>query len=259
MFTLPKKLKIQYFSDIHLEFYDLTKIHRILHNIKPLSDICVLAGDIGYPLEKTYEVFLKGINSKFSHIFLIHGNHEYYQIKNNKDKNIEDIINKTNEIITSNNLNNIHFLNNSYYDIGKYRFVGSVLWTNIINEKYLINDSNYINNFTVKNNNIIYEKNKEFINNIIKDSIKVEKDIVMITHHLPSYKLVDPIYSKYHNYNQCFASDCEDLIINPIKCWIFGHTHTNVIMKINNINCIANPIGYSGENPKANYNKIIEI
>lgn len=259
MFTIPKKLKIQYLSDIHLEFYDLTKIPRILSNIKPISDICILAGDIGYPFEKTYEVFLKGINNKFSHIFLIHGNHEYYQLKKNKDKTMEEIINKTHDIISSNNLKNIHFLNNSYYDLGKYRFVGSVLWTQLLNEKYLINDSNHIDNFSIRNNNDLHDKNKKFIKDMIDESIKLNKEMIMITHHLPSYKLNDEKYARYHNYNQCFSSNCEDLIKNPIKCWFFGHTHVEKNMNINGIRCVANPIGYIDENPIVDYKKIIEI
>ena len=108
---------IQYISDIHLEFYKINEVDNILSYIQPNAKICVLAGDIGYPFQKIYEIFLCGISKKFDEIFLIHGNHEYYRIGKNKGKNIKQIIDKTNDIIKDNNLKNIHFLNNSYNTI----------------------------------------------------------------------------------------------------------------------------------------------
>ena len=101
------RFKIQYFSDLHLEFYDLTKLVRMIHWIKPKSDICVLAGDIGYPFQKKYEVFLIAMNKKFEHIFLILGNHEFYQLKDNEGKTMNQIIEQTEKIIKSNNLTNV--------------------------------------------------------------------------------------------------------------------------------------------------------
>ena len=62
-------MKIQYISDIHLEYQST------LPNIDQISDILVLAGDIGFPFSFLYKEFLIDMNKKFKKIFLIAGNH----------------------------------------------------------------------------------------------------------------------------------------------------------------------------------------
>jgi predicted MPP superfamily phosphohydrolase len=132
-------MKIQYVSDIHLEFYSK------LPKITPVADVLVLAGDIGYPTSKIYVQFLKEMNTLFKKVFLITGNHEYYA-----DKHIEDIDTQIQQIINSNDLKNISFLNCSYEDYEGYRFVGATLWSHIDNPSYTINDTTQIKDFSVE-------------------------------------------------------------------------------------------------------------
>ena len=47
-------------------------------------------------------------------------------------------------------------------------------------------------------------------------------DVVVITHHMPSFSLITP---KYQRLNFCFASDCEFLMRSNVKAWIYGHAH----------------------------------
>lgn len=259
------KLTIQYLSDIHLEFYgSLTKVSRLVNWIQPKSNICVLAGDIGYPFQKQYEIFLKSMNHKFEHTFLIPGNHEFYQMGKNKNKTMNDVIQQIENIIQSNELNNIHFLNNSHYDLrltdgNEYRFIGSTLWTHISDNNYLINDFDKINEMTINKMNSMHKESKDYIKSMIQQCEEDNKKIIMITHHLPSFSLNHPKYIQYKNYNQCFSSHSDDLIKDPVKCWIFGHTHAEMTMNINNIPCVVNPIGYPGENAKIDFNKVIDI
>ena len=114
---IRNKMKIQYFSDIHLEFFrHHNDIEKVISKINRCADICVIAGDIGYPFQYSYDFFLKSISKIFKHTIIIHGNHEYYQIiKEQENKSIEDIKNKTKEIC--NKLNNVYFLDNSYIDL----------------------------------------------------------------------------------------------------------------------------------------------
>lgn len=252
-------MKIQYISDLHLEFYDLTKIPRILMHIPKKADICVLGGDIGYPFQKTYEVFLKGISSKFEHIFLILGNHEFYQLKENEGKRVEEIIQRVRDILDENHLTNIHFLHNSYYDVGEYRFIGSILWSHIYNSRYLSNDYEQVYEFTIEKMNEMHKECKEYIRELIEESKKAEKKVVMITHHLPSFLLNHPKYAHYVNYHQCFSSHSDELICEPVKIWIFGHTHAVVDKVINGVRCVSNPIGYPGQNVDIQFGRIIEI
>ncbi len=253
------KLSIQYFSDLHLEFYNLNKLVRLLQHIKPKSEICVLAGDIGYPFQKQYECFLIHMNNKFKHVFLITGNHEFYQLKQNIGKTIPEIIQQIQQIIEDNNLTNIHFLNNSYYDLNEYRFIGTTLWSHIYDNRYLTNDFNHIHELTIEKYNEMHERDVQYLKNTFQQSINENKKIIVISHYLPSYLLNHPKYSKYHHLNQCFSSHSDNLISEPVKTWIFGHTHTSVTMEINNIPCVSNPIGYPEENVDVDFHKIIEI
>jgi predicted phosphodiesterase len=254
-------MKIHYLSDIHLELYDITKIPYLLQKIIPQSNICVLAGDIGYVFQKTYISFLRGISPKFEHIFLIHGNHEYYQLKENKGKTHQEIIQKTHEIILQYNLHNIHFLNNSHYDLDEYRFIGSILWSKIENTQFLSNDYSHIYMNDVTTMNDTHTQCVNYIQDSISQARDLQKKVIVITHYLPSYKLNHPKYAKYYNYFQCFSSHCDYLIKDPVKLWVFGHTHMHIYEKINDVICVANPIGYKDEktNIDIDYNKVIEI
>jgi predicted phosphodiesterase len=239
---------IQYLSDIHLEFYkgSIPKVDRLLLQIIPVAPICVLAGDIGYPFEETYRHFLSKLSAKFEHIVLIHGNHEYYQLGGNKGKSMQEIVQQTEAICEA--LPNVHFLNDSYWDYQGVRFIGSVLWSELKDPQHLVNDVNCIPEFSMGLSNQLYSIHKTWLDNAISSA---DSDVVVVTHHLPSMELVAAQW-KGHPVNQCFASDSDSLIRPPVKLWIYGHTHQPSDTVYQGIRCIANPIGYPGENPKPN-------
>lgn len=229
---------IQYVSDVHLEFL------QTIPNIIPKTKILVLAGDIGYPHQKIYTTFLQDVSSKFEKVFLITGNHEYYTKGQISMETIDATIEK---IIQENNLHNISFLHHDYEDYEGYLFVGLPLWSAIENPSYLINDFVAIQSMNTELYNELHTIGREFIQEMLQHSTI---PIVMITHHMPSYKLIDPMYTtpQMAPYNQCFASHCDDLIKDPIKAWIYGHTHKASSTIINHIQLCCNPKGYPGEN-----------
>lgn len=244
-------------SDLHLEFYNLTKIPRLLEQIVPQSNICVLAGDIGYPFQNTYEAFLRGISLKFKHTFLIHGNHEYYQREKNKNKSMKEIIEKTTEI--TKDLPNVHFLNNTWFDLDDHRFIGSTLWSKVDPLScHTINDVQWL---TIGDINQMHKRDQQFIDDALRQAECDAKNVVMITHHVPSHQLTHP---KYHQptflpYKQWFSSNSDCLIRDPVKLWLFGHTHAQLNMQINGVQCVSNPIGYPGENKVVSFNVCVEI
>jgi predicted MPP superfamily phosphohydrolase len=242
-------MKIQYFSDIHLEFLKKQNT-KFCDYIIPHAPVLVLAGDIGYPFQPLYTKFLSTISKKFKKIFLITGNHEYY-----KTLGIDETNKKIKEIITENRLDNISFLNNSYEDYQGYRFVGSTLWSKISDNKYLINDFTEIKNLSVEKYNILHAECRKFITH----SIETEKPVIMITHHLPSHSLTHLNYIKYSYYQQCFSSSCDDLIRKPVVCWFYGHTHMPMVRTINGVQILCNPIGYPGENVNFDFNVFVNV
>jgi predicted phosphodiesterase len=245
-------MKIQYISDIHLEHYNK------LPKIKPIGDILILAGDIGYPFSSIYKDFLIHMNKIFKKVFLITGNHEFYSCGKNEGKIMEEIDDYIKSIIFDNNLNNISYLDNSYEDYEGIRFCGTTLWTQITNTNYLINDFKIIKDMTIDLRNELFTNSCEFIDDTINKSTI---PIVMITHHIPSHKLIHSIFQtdEYKNYNQCYASNCETFFKEPIKIWIYGHTHKESNIEINNIKFLCNPRGYPNENKQIDFNRFIEI
>ena len=149
---------------------------------------------------------------------------------------------------------NITFLNNSSEFYDNYLFVGTTLWSQITDFKHAINDIEFIDNFTIEKYNELHNSSLLFLNNIIQSNSNI--NIIMITHHLPSYKLINKKFLKYPDalYNQWFASNLEYLIVDNIKYWIYGHTHISNISKINNTIFLCNPVGYPGENTVNNIN-----
>ena len=75
-------------------------------------------------------------------------------------------------------------------------------------------------------------------NNLINDKPKI-----ILTHYLPSYQFTKK-YKRYLKVQSIFASDLEYIINDPIKLWIFGHTHDKFIKYINNVPCTVNALGY---------------
>ena len=129
-------MKLRYLSDLHLEFIKPHKIDKFIKNIPgSIDEICVLAGDIGNPYHPNYHTFMQFISKNFIKSFVIAGNHEYYNKKNNT---IED----TNRLLHSyfQQYDNISFLNNRCENYQDYCFIGSTLWSKITNPSCEIND-----------------------------------------------------------------------------------------------------------------------
>ena len=242
-------VRIQLISDLHLEFCKTDSAFiDVCNSIVNRAPIIVIAGDIGYPDRPYYECFLRHVSSKFNSVIIIHGNHEYYTT------NREHAIEKTKSIVA--NISNIYFLENDFVDIEGFRFVGATLWTYIKNKQFLVNDKSWIQDFSVEAYNKIHIESRDFIASTISKS---PLPVVVVSHHLPSYSLVDVKYQIYGEYNQCFASDSDDLLFRPVIAWLYGHTHTPRSSFVNGIPCYSNPIGYPGENKVCDFEYCVEI
>lgn len=226
-------MKIIIISDLHLEFNSNIPIIRD-------ADILILPGDIGNPSESIYSSFLLFVNDKFKRTYLIAGNHEYY------GRTIED----TDILIQSicDKLDNVIYLNNSSDTYEGYKFIGTTLWSQVDQKCAIINDFDKIRymNFTLYND--LHKRARDYLNVELKK--ETDSKIIVITHHLPSFSLIDPQYEKYGDINKCFASKCDDLISTPIQLWCYGHTHKKSDKMINGVRCMCNPLGYPWERNK---------
>ncbi|MCF6333327.1 MAG: metallophosphoesterase [Draconibacterium sp.] len=126
------KMKIQYCSDLHLEFsanYSFLK----RKPIKPLGDILILAGDIIY-LEERFFIhdFFDYCSANFDATYMICGNHEFY---NGSDVSLYQ------KPICNNIRKNVFIVNNIQIPIKDVNFVFSTLWSKI----------DYKNSWEIKN------------------------------------------------------------------------------------------------------------
>jgi predicted phosphohydrolase len=231
------------------------KIEKFIRKIPPgMDEICILAGDIGNPYQSNYDIFMNFISKNFKKIFVIPGNHEYY----NKTKSIQE----TNDFMKEyfQNFNNISFLNNNYEIYDTFCFIGTTLWSKIINPVYTINDVYNIPNFDYIQYNRLNKLSVDFLENTLQNNEKC----IIITHHVPSSSLIDIKYKTQQmiHYNQWFYCDMDDLIKtqkDKIECWIYGHTHTPSNVRINDIPFLCNPIGYPNENSKLDFQTNITL
>ena len=248
-------MKIQYFSDLHIELMSEYDFQLLCSKISPKCDTLVLAGDIGNPFHESYKLFLHMMSDYFKKVFIITGNHEYY--KNDMVK----ADHKVSEICNSRS--NLSFLNNTTELYNGYRFIGTTLWTHISDPQYLITDFSAINDMSVYRYNFLHEKSRLFLEESIDNSKKNDEKTIVITHHLPLHELTHEKYKLgfLAKYSQCFSADISDILEkqNTIKSWFFGHTHTKTERTFYNIPFYCNPLGYDGENDDPDINCVVDV
>lgn len=243
-------------SDIHLEFcphYSL-KQHVNKYNRKNIEEKeeinLILAGDIGYPSYKNVNQFIEHCSKLYDYVFIVMGNHEYYK------STIEESLQNMKEIVKL--YPNCYLLDNQMIKHNNVYIIGSTLWTYVGDndpaKKNTINDYSCITDFTIDKSNTLHIDSKTFLHQSIEKVKNENEKCIVITHHLPSFSLIDKIY-KNSPYSPYFASNCDEIISSPIKYWIYGHTHMASQHRINGVDLLCNPKGYPSE--WSNYSKTI--
>jgi predicted phosphodiesterase len=254
----------QVLSDIHLEF------RKNVNNISQLISIpfdskninLLLAGDIGYPTDERFWTFIKSCSEYYRRVYFVTGNHEYYR------QDDEMTMDQIDDIIKENvkKYDNVYFLHNStiYDEENDATIIGSTLWSYIPHQwlyyiESTINDYNLIYTKTWKltapDSVKLYEKNVDWLKKAIKDA---KGKIIIMTHHLPTFKLV---HEKYVGsvINHAFASNLEYLTNENVKYWVCGHTHNKMTADIDTCKYVVNPFGYPSEDSKIDTNMMLEL
>ncbi len=255
-------MSLQYISDIHLEHYNINQIDKLIPN--KLSEILILAGDIGYPEQTQYKMYIDKVSKIWSKVFIISGNHEYYQTSK-KIKNKEEIDLIIESIVED--YSNVYYLNNSKiefeYDGKNFVILGTTLFSLIEKDNYSlqisINDFKYIytkrtvtkyNTYDYHKLNLLtyrnyYDESISFLEKEINYYKNTDINIIIVTHYAPSFECIDNVY-KNSKLNKAYYSDLEYLI-KDLYCWIHGHTHSQKVVKINGISILNNSIGYKDD------------
>ncbi len=233
---------IRLLSDLHQEFRP--------YEMQPLAEdresILVLAGDINVGTDACD--FIIEQSTEFSHVIYLLGNHEFYN--NDLDQVADDV---REELF---GIENVSFLDNQSVVVGDVRFIGSTLWTDMDNEsptsmwriEQSLNDYHLIRRYgrriTAPTTINLFKQNMEYLETEL--SRPHDGPTVVVTHHLPSYKSVHPVFMN-SGINGAFASNCESLMYDhDIAYWFYGHTHQTMAYSVNGCKVRMNPFGYGG-------------
>lgn len=261
-------MQFQFASDLHLEFVTGT-IDQI---IEPSAPYLALLGDIGYPFSDIYQEFIGWCSKMFTKIFIISGNHEYYVQHISARPTMNEIDNQIQKVCSL--YPNVIFLNNSLCQLtDDIIILGTTLWSFIPPNdrpiiKHFMNDYRniYALNDTGKHRILvtpvdttsIHVENVKWLNEQLNQH--TNKTIIVLTHHLPSFKLINEKYANEPS-NSGFASNLDHLMENHtnIKYWLCGHTHSCAKVMIGSTTCLINPCGYPGENDKFDKKAVIDL
>lgn len=261
-------MKIHLVSDIHLEFSDYP------YRAPKGTDVVIAAGDI-----YTKNLGPQALRTHFPDhpIIYITGNHEYYG-----GSVVEDSI----ELQEQAEKYDIRFLNPGFTIYEDVLFVGGTLWTDYLlhGEEFqktckfhgqdCMNDFRKISyskkpweRFTPDKAEFLHKIHKEEISEGLSRAFEEGKKTVVVTHHAPHTKSLDPDYVNDHWLNASYASDLEKFILDTKpNLWVHGHIHCSKDYMVGETRIVANPRGYSHpKNPfdqqNKNFNKdlLIEI
>jgi predicted phosphohydrolase len=252
-------MKIQYASDLHLEFPENKKFLK-RNPLLPGGDILLLAGDIvPFAEMDKHNDFFSYISDTFKTTFWIPGNHEYY------GSDISDRVGSFNEKIKD----NLFLLNNVSVIQEDLKIIFTTLWTSIslanqFEIKQRLSDFHAIKfnrkGLTSDHYNLLHEQCRSFLNEELSKAGTGKK--VIVTHHVPTFMNYPEKY-KGDNLNEAFAVEMHnDVLRSETDYWIFGHHHSNTHdFVIGSTKLITNQLGYVKyrECPDFETKKIITI
>ena len=253
-------MKIQYASDLHLEFEGNSKYFQ-KQPLKVTGEILILAGDIHVFNSDQFlqEPFWDWASKNYKQVIIAYGNHEYYHgldlstMKDGFKYKIRD---------------NVYYYYNCVIPIGDLDIIVSTLWSHISKEHEKdcengVNDFRLIKYGEEKLNAKIFNEEHKKCLDFIKKSLSESKakTKIVVTHHVPS-NLLNAKEFEGSAINEAFTVDLTDYIKTcGAKYWIFGHSHRNINKVIGKTSCLSNQLGYImyGENKTFSLDKNINL
>ena len=243
-------MKINYFSDIHLEF-------GWLEFPRTDADVVVAAGDIGIGAEA-----VSWLARAARPVIYIAGNHEFYGGDLNATRE---------EIRRACEGTNVTFLECEQHVIGDVRFLATTLWTDFANgdEQILRKAASHMNDYQqISVGERLLKPQDIFAENANSATWLAERlaedfdgKTVVVTHHAPSRRSWDPPPRD----NTFVASYCNELegLVDATKpsLWIHGHIHQCADYSVGNTRIVCNPRGYHGYQSIAGFleSRVVEI
>lgn len=227
-------MKIQFFSDIHLEFGPAPLPHTD-------ADVIVAAGDVN--IGASGVAWLK---SSGKPTIYVAGNHEYYG---------GDLRKVQREIRAAVAGSAVRYLECDSAEIDGVRFLGTTLWTDFIGE-----DSAVMDNLRENMNDyqqISYRGRRlepqdlVDINRASRAWLEAQLataysgPTVVVSHHAPLFASWQANPTSL--FKAAYCNDLSQLIQRyPIALWVHGHVHARSDYQANALRVVCNPRGYDG-------------
>jgi predicted phosphodiesterase len=242
-------MKIQIYSDLHLEFCEFQP-----PNVN--ADAVILAGDI--------DVLARGVtwaNDTFScPVFYVAGNHEYYK------GHIDRTLKKMRDAAAP----HVHVLENDVFVWQQIRFLGTTAWTDFSSTGDVVAATRLagecMNDFRVIRAGAAYRRLRPddvaSKNRLAREWLTQELSkpfngkTVVITHHAPTPSVAGDKTDGH--LSAAYANHWPELI-EKAGLWVFGHTHQSVDVELAGYRIISNPLDYPGEETgfRANFEVVI--
>jgi hypothetical protein len=250
-------------SDLHLEqFYgqyeEVLVRQFVPEDERDSSSVLLLAGDISSKPDQLI-AFLQILEGRFQHVFFVEGNHETYS--HDMDE-WNKVMTERISVETTNVKFNAGKMNCEEMD--GWRLIYGTLWADggkTPEEQYIVSrrvaDFRAIKKsgecFKVTDMMAIHQQQKNDLEVFLQRPF--EGKTVVMTHHLPSYKLCHPRFGT--EFNGGFASDCDFLLESEYapSLWVFGHTHDSKEVCIGKTLTVSNPAGYRSETGGGAFNQ----
>lgn len=235
-------------SDIHSEFYqdDNDSLIEQLQNYSPEGvTYCVLAGDIGSvgssKCIESYRTVLEHYSKLYPYVIFVAGNHEFY----NSNYDFQKVLTTLENL--SKSFDNVYFLHRKSVTLDGVRFIGATLWS-AIDEK----STKHINDF-----NHVFHHQVDYLSEFVNDYRFLKKELethieskepnVVITHHLPTSKLVHPRFTNHPAGSAFYTNLLDCLPLKNTKYFYSGHSHERMNISYGSTQLMTNPMGYRFE------------
>lgn len=258
-------------SDLHRELWKsplkFSQMYRKANVGK--GDALVLAGDIcsaGY--ERLFYRTLHDAKALFERVFFVPGNHEYYNLNHGHQRTFD--MTEANARMKSLCRNTgVEYLPEQVISLHNnqgehFALVGDTLWAEPLPHTWKCsNDFRYISHTgdldALQPQHMVDLHRKQ--KTALAERIQILREagvenVICVTHHLPSFKLIHPTYED-STINSLFASNSDELLEHPVKACLFGHTHRTLAVRIGTVQCVSNPYGYRGEHGRTGWNPFL--
>lgn len=274
-------------ADLHLEMHPPWQGWS---DIPVMSPHLALLGDIGVAASRdpTYFDFIRYQATRFKHVFVTLGNHEFYR------GIVMDVVKRCENECAP--LDNVHLLNRSTVEIGGLRILGCTLWSQIAADlaafvEARMNDYHLSGTITfpasishlkphiktlfrrneefravrpveptrVADTNDWHREDIDFLETEIARAKADGKKVLVMTHHAPTLRDTSAPEHRGNPLGHAFATDLEHMMADPVVMWVYGHSHFSHDQLINGVRVLSNSRGYPGEQTGYQLDLLVEI